>query len=37
LNVTIGGDFGQPTTVSFDKLMARVSEYMLIKILFSRT
>lgn len=25
LSVTLGGDFGQPTTTSFDKLMTRVS------------
>jgi len=27
LNVSLGGDFGQPTTASFEKLMSRVSEY----------
>jgi len=26
LNVTLGGDFGQPTAGSFDKLISRVSE-----------
>ncbi len=31
LNVTLGGDFGQPTAVSFDKLIARVSEQMKIE------
>ncbi len=28
LHVTLGGDFGQPTTASFEKLMHKVSEYM---------
>jgi len=31
LNVTLGGDFGQPAAVSFDKLITRVSEQMKIE------
>ena len=29
LGVTLGGDFGQPTTASFDKLMTKVSKHRL--------
>ena len=27
LNVTLEGDFGQPTTTTFDNLMARVRQF----------
>jgi hypothetical protein len=31
LNVTLTGDFGQPTATSFDNLMARVRKYVEIR------